>query len=373
MTHKERVRRAFAFQEADRVPLDLGGLNVTSLHVRVEPRLQVALGLPPTKPVIGSFNQQSVIVDENILRHLDVDFRVLYAGDGNQWAATPEGFVRDEYGIDYQLSPDGLYYDFARHPLAEADLDAVARHVFASPRAASRLAGLEPRIQSYGGEYALTLEWSRDSIFGISSWLRGLEQFFMDLAGDDPIAEVLMDKVTDHQIAVFDFILGRFGRHIDIVRIGDDLGSQSGLLIAPEVYRRKVKPRHARLVRAIKDRADCKVAIHSCGGIRAILPDFIEIGIDAVNPVQVTCAGMDPAGLKRDFGRQLVFWGGGVDTQHVLCRADAATVKQVVRESLLTFKPGGGYIFAQVHNLQPDVPTENILAMYESFREHAAY
>lgn len=373
MTHKERVRRAFAFREADRVPLDIGGLNVTSLHVQAERRLQAALGLPPTPPAIGSFNQQAVIVDEDILRHFDADFRVLYPRDGNQWASTPEGFVRDEYGIDYQLSPDGLYYDFARHPLAEADLDAVARHAFASPRAAGRLAGLEERIQRYGGEYALTLEGSRDSVFGISSWLRGLEQFFMDLAGEDPIAEVLMDKVTDHQIEVFDFILGRFGRHIDIVRIGDDLGSQSGLLISPDTYRDRVKPRHARLVRAIKERADCKVVIHSCGGIRELLPDFVEIGIDAINPVQVTCAGMEPAGLKCDFGRQLVFWGGGVDTQHVLCRADAATVKQVVRESLLTFKPGGGYVFAQVHNIQADVPVENILAMYEAFHESAAY
>lgn len=373
MTHKDRVLRAFAFEEADRVPLDIGGLNVTSLHVQVEPRLKAALGLPPGSPVIGSFNQQSVIVDENILRHFDADFRVLYARDGNQWAPSSADCVRDEYGIDYRLSPDGLYYDFARHPLAEADLDAIERHAFADPRADMRVAGFAERIDRLGGEYALVLEWSRDSVFGASTWLRGMEPFFMDLADDSPLAEALMDKVTDHQIEVFDFILGRFGKHIDIVRIGDDLGSQNGLLISPETYRCKVKPRHARLVRAIKERADCKVAIHSCGAIREILPDFIEIGIDAVNPVQVTCAGMDPAELKRDFGRQLVFWGGGVDTQHVLCKASSETVKQVVRDSLRIFKPGGGYVFAQVHNIQPDVPITNILAMYESFHEHAAY
>ena len=113
------------------------------------------------------------------------------------------------------------------------------------------------------------------------------------------------------------------------------------------------------------------MVIHSCGAIRDLLPDFIEIGIDAVNPVQVTCTGMDPAGLKKDFGRQMVFWGGGIDTQQVLSRATPETVREVVQESLRIFAPGGGYVFAQVHNLQPDVPVENILAMYEAFHQHA--
>lgn len=373
MTHKERVKRAFAFKDADRVPLDIGGLNVTSLHVLAERNLASALGMTLDKQVIGSFNQQSVIVDERILQHFDADFRVLYARDGNQWAPSGDGeFVRDEYGIDYKLAPNGLYYDFARHPLADADLDAIERHRFADPRSEHRIADFAERIERYGREYALVLEGSRDSVFGISSWLRGMEQFFMDLADDSPIAEALMDKVVQQQIDVFDFILGRFGRQIDIVRIGDDLGSQNGLLISPDSYRAKVKPRHARLVKAIKEMADCKVVIHSCGAIREILPDFIEIGIDAINPVQVTCDGMDLAGLKRDFGGKLVFWGGGVDTQQVLCSASPETVRQVVRETLHVFGPGEGYVFAQVHNIQPDVPVENIIAMYEAFNENAA-
>lgn len=373
LTHRERVRRAFAFREADRVPLDIGGLNTTSFHHRAETRLKQALGLPPAPPVIGSFNQQAVVVDERILQRFDADFRVIYPRDGNGWAAGTDGTVRDEYGIDYRLSPDGLYYDFAHHPLAEADLAAIERHPFADPRAESRVAGLADRIARYGGEYALVLEGARDTVFGVSTWLRGMEQFFIDLLEDTPMAEALMDKVTDHHIRVFDFLLDRLGRYIDVVRIGDDLGSQSGLLISPATYRAKVKPRHARLVKAIKERCDCKVVIHSCGAIREILPDFIEIGIDGVNPVQVSCAGMEPAALKRDFGRKLVFWGGGVDTQQVLCKAGPEDVKRVVRESLDVFKPGGGYVFAQVHNIQPDVPPENVLAMYEAFHANAGY
>jgi uroporphyrinogen decarboxylase len=373
MTHRERVKRAFAFQEADRVPLDLGGLGTTTLHLRAEARLKAALGLPAGPSTIGSFNQQAVVVDERILRRFDADVRVLYPRDGNQWAAGPDGLVRDEYGVAYRLSPDGLYYDFAAHPLAEADLAAIERHAFADPRAEHRAAGLAERAEAFQGEYALVLEGGRDSVFGISSWLRGLESFFMDLAEDSPVAEALMDKVTDHQIAVFDYLLGRLGRHVDVVRIGDDLGSQGGLLISPDTYRAKVKPRHARLVRAIKERADCKVVMHSCGAIREILPDFIEVGIDAVNPVQVSCAGMEPAGLKRDFGRRLVFWGGGVDTQQVLGKATPEAVRAAVADSLRVFKPGGGYVFAQVHNIQPDVPPENVLAMVEAFHRHARY
>jgi uroporphyrinogen decarboxylase len=195
----------------------------------------------------------------------------------------------------------------------------------------------------------------------------------MDLADDSPVVDVLLDKVTQHQIDVIDYILGRFGKNIDIVRIGDDIGSQDSLLISPNAYRTKVKPRHARIVSAIKNKADCKVVIHSDGAIREILPDFIEIGIDGVNPVQPSCSGMDPKGLKKDFGRQLVFWGGGVDTQQILCHASPEEVKRVVKESIEIFKPGGGYVFAQVHNIQPDVPIENILAMYEAFHDNASY
>jgi len=374
MTHKERVRRAFAFEEADRVPLDIGGLNVTSFHVQAEQKLKEALGLSPGVQEIGSFNQQSVIPDERILQRFDADFRVLYARDGNQWAqSTPTGWVRDEYGIDYRLSPDKLYYDFARHPLAEADLADIEKHTFADPRSEARIADFAERIALYGSEYALVLEGSRDSVFGISSWLRGLEQFFIDLAEDSPVAEALMDKVVQQQIDVFAFILGRFGRQIDIVRIGDDLGSQSGLLISPETYRAKVKPRHARLVRAIKQMSDCKVVIHSCGAISQILPDFIEIGIDGINPVQVSCAGMEPKELKEKYGKQLLFWGGGIDTQQILSKAAPETVRSVVRESLRVFKPGGGYVFAQVHNIQPDVAVENIIAMYEAFHQYSGY
>lgn len=373
MTHRERVRRAFAFQETDRVPLDIGGLNVTSFHVRTQRRLQEHLGFPVTEPVIGSFNQQSVIVDERILQHFDADVRVIYPADANQWQPDAGGVIRDQYGIGYRASPDGLYYEFADHPLAEADLAEVERYRFCPPDAECRLAGLRERVESYGDRYALALEGSRDSVFGIASWLRGIETFFMDLATESPIADALMDKVTDHQIRAFACVLDRIGDRLDVVRIGDDLGSQTGLLISPALYRAKVKPRHTRLVKAIKEMADCRVVIHACGAIRDLLPDFIDIGIDGINPVQVTCEGMDPAGLKRDFGRELLFWGGGIDTQQVLSRADPATVRRVVAESLEIFKPGGGYVFAQVHNIQPDVPTENILAMYESFHEHAAH
>ncbi len=373
MNHKERVLRAFEFKEGDRVPLDIGGINVTSMHIKVEPRLKAAIGIPAGETVIGSVTMQSALVDESILQHFDADFRCLYAADGNKWAPSCDGCIRDEYGIDYKLSPDGLYYDFARHPLANADLADIERHKFADPQAQLRVHGFSERIDRFGREYALVLEGFRDSIFGICSWLRGIEQFYMDLMDESSIADALLEKVTEHQIAVVKFILGRFGKHIDIVRIGDDLGSQNALLISPAIYRAKIKPRHARLVAAIKHAADCKVVIHSCGAIREILPDFVEIGIDGINPVQTSCTAMVPSELKKEFGRKLTFWGGGIDTQQVLCKVSAQEVREFVKENMKKFKSGGGYVFAQIHNIQPDVPTENILAMYDAFRESCAY
>jgi uroporphyrinogen decarboxylase len=372
MSHRERARRAFAFQDADRVPLDIGGLSVTSLHLQAEAQLKAALGFEGGRPRVGSFTMQSALVDERILRRFDADFRCLHAQDGNGWRANGDGHPTDEYGITYRRSPDGLYYDFLRHPLAEADLAEIERYRFADPRSEGRVAGFAETIEQLGGEFPLVLEGLRDTIFGVSSWVRGIEQFYMDLAEDSPIADALLEKVTEHQIGVLDFILGRFGRHIDYVRIADDLGSQTSLLISPATYRRKIKPLHARLVRAIKDRCDCKVVIHSDGAVRELLPDFIEVGIDALNPVQVSCTGMEPRGLKSEFGRRLVFWGGGVDTQQVLRSAVPEEVRQAVREALRDFGHDGGYVFAQVHNVQPDVPVASILAMYEAFHEAAA-
>ena len=138
-------------------------------------------------------------------------------------------------------------------------------------------------------------------------------------------------------------------------------------------YRKFIKPRQAKLIKHVKDKCGCKVLLHSCGAIRSIIGDLIEIGVDAINPVQISAEGMEPSSLKKEFGEGITYWGGGVDTQDTLKNASAAEVKREVRKNITAFKENGGYVFAQVHNIMPDVPVENIVAMFEAYRENAGY
>jgi len=155
--------------------------------------------------------------------------------------------------------------------------------------------------------------------------------------------------------------------------IGDDLAGQNGPLFAPRLYREIIKPRQKRLVRYIRSRTKAKIWYHTCGSVLEYLPDLLDNGIDILNPVQISAKGMDPARLKAEFGDRLVFWGGAIDAQHVLPRASPQEVREHVRRNLEAFKPGGGYVFNNVHNIQGDVPPENVLAMFDAAYEFGKY
>jgi uroporphyrinogen decarboxylase len=163
--------------------------------------------------------------------------------------------------------------------------------------------------------------------------------------------------------------LSAVGPHIDIVQFGDDLGGQEGPLLSPEMYRRFYKPFHQRLWSRAKDLADVKVMLHCCGGVRELLPDLIEAGLDAINPVQVNARGMEAEGLKRDFGREITFWGGGCDTRDVLPHGSSDEVRRHVLRQARALGPGGGFVFQQVHNILADVPPANIVAMFGALKE----
>jgi len=158
------------------------------------------------------------------------------------------------------------------------------------------------------------------------------------------------------------------GQYIDVINFGDDLGMQNGPMISPRMYREFFKPRHARLWKRAKELSDAKVMLHSCGDIRLLLPDLIEAGLDAVNPVQISCKGMDAVGLKRDFGKDITFWGGGCDTQWLLSHGTPEEVTKHVEHQVEVLRQGGGFVFQQVHNILADVPPQNIVAMFDAAR-----
>ena len=175
--------------------------------------------------------------------------------------------------------------------------------------------------------------------------------------------------LTEYYLAELEHYLKVYGPYLDIIQFGDDLGMQTGPQISPQMYRELFKPYHQKMWRRAKELADIKVMLHSCGSIRAFLPDLIEAGIDAINPVQISARHMDAETLKHEFGERIVFWGGGCDTQQILPFGSKTEIQQHVKQQIDIFSAGGGYVFAQVHNIQSDVPPQNIVAMMQSVNE----
>ena len=196
--------------------------------------------------------------------------------------------------------------------------------------------------------------------------MRGLEKWFTDMLENPAFCEALLDQTLKFWLDYYTGFLKEIGDIIDVVMIGDDLAGQGGPLFLPDFYRQVVKPRQKKLVQHIKSLTRAKIWYHTCGSCVEYIPDLLDNGIDILNPVQITGKGMEPDFLKEVYGKELVFWGGGIESQHVLPFADAEEVRKNVRANVEIFKQGGGYIFNNVHNIQAGVPPENILAMYEA-------
>ncbi len=207
------------------------------------------------------------------------------------------------------------------------------------------------------------------NLFEWGCFLRRMDNFLMDLAAEPRQVEALLDALMERHLAGLEKTCRAVGDVADIIRFGDDLGANGGPFMSPGTYRRIFKPRHRMLCDYVHKHTGMKTFLHSCGSIRALMPDLIEAGYDIINPVQTSCKGMEPEGLKADFGRDICFWGGGCDTKTVLPKATPAEVKDHVKRRLEIFMPGGGFVFSAVHNILPEVPPENIAAMFEAVQE----
>ena len=266
------------------------------------------------------------------------------------------------------------YMDVSHHPLAEATIADLAAYPFPKGDDPSRFEGLRQRALRLRNEtpYAVVSRIS-GVIYEICWYLRGMERWFMDLATDPDFCEALLDRLLRFWLDWFRLFLDEVGDLVDVITIGDDLAGQNGPLFRPAVYRTIVKPRQKRLVEYIHSRTRAKIWYHTCGSCIAYIPDLLDNGIDILNPVQVSAKDMDPATLKARFGDRLVFWGGAIDAQHVLPMASPAMVRGHVRQHLDVWKPSGGYVFSNVHNIQAGVPPENVVALFDAAYEHGFY
>lgn len=399
MTDRERVLATLHHREPDRVPVDLGGTESSTMTGPAYISLKRHLGMKSGARIFDPIQHVALIEDavrdrftiatypvvseparwrpgrlpEGSPCELPEGWRTAFRPDGAEEAVDGEGRV---YA---RRAPSGQHFDSVNPPLAQverpADLD---RHQAAIARFDYPLYADESLDQLAARARALRAS-QRAAIFNFPAHLlaagqslRGFESFMADLMLNQALAQALLERLVeaycrraDEQLAVLDGL-------VDAVFCTDDLGTQQGPMLSPEIYRKLIKPRQARLFAHLKRRVP-QLIFHSCGSVRWVIPDLIEIGVDALNPVQVSALGMDSAELKRDFGRDLAFWGGGCDTQRVLGRGTPAQVREEVKRRIGDLAPGGGFVFCQVHNIQPEVPPENVVAMLEAAAELGAY
>ncbi len=405
MTSRERVHAALRHRQPDRPPIDLSGHRSSGISAIAYRRLRTFLGLEARLPRVYDPVQQLAMVDEDVLQLFGVDTVELgrgFAQGSEHWAGwtLPDGSpclmpawaLPERTGKEWvyrsprtgrllgRMPEGGLYFEQTFHSFEEQeDLDAIPEalaedvwSVAASPPG--------PIVEGPGG-YERLCEGARDlrastdraivGLFGgnlmdLGQGLYRMDNFLVLLGSEPRRAHRFLDRLVELHLASLERFLKAVDGCIDVIVFSDDLGTQTGPQISPRMYREFFLDRHRILWARARQLSDVKVLLHCCGGVRDLIPLLIEAGVDAINPVQTSCARMDPAELKSEFGKDLVFWGGGCDTQRVLPFASARQVREHVRNRLRIWSPGGGFVFQQVHNILASVPPENIVAMYEA-------
>lgn len=382
MDSRERVVTALRHEEPDRVPSDLGGTVVSSIAIPTYAALRDHLGLPRKEVRVLETVQQIAVVDEDVMDVLGLDVIPVFAnppdGPCTAFETAADGTVsfKDDFGATLIRPPGCNYFDWRGFPLPEPSIEAMNRMPWPDPSNPGRYRGLRDRVKKLRGS-------TDKALFGMAPCghdmfnqifrVRGMENGLMDMLAEPEFAEAFFDRLCQTICKAQELFLSEVGDLIDVHFAADDLAGQNGPLVSPSLWRKMVKPRQARIMAAIKSRTRAPVFFHTCGAAVEFLDDLVEIGVDILNPVQVSAAGMDSAQLKKRFGKRLSFWGGGCDTQKVLNMGSAADVRAEVRRRIRDLAPGGGFVFNPVHNIQSGVPAANVEVLFKAAREYGRY
>ena len=372
MTHRERILSALKHKDTDRVPLDLGSTGCTTISVRAYERLRAHLGIPSEPPpIMWSIPSGTVVPEEAILRRFDVDTRPLSLKSPPDRCPSADTLI-DEWGVTWSRHAGGNSFMNSDGPfchLAEPTLEDLEKVPWPNPADTSRYEGLRDRAKELheGTDYAVVLNLSHGPVHQCQ-YLRGYVAWLEDLLLRPIFAQALIDRIVEIWIEIAERALQEAADYVDLVMYADDIATQNAVLLQSELYRRMLKPRHKAMADAVK-RYSKPIMFHSCGSVYALIPDLIETGIDVLNPVQVSAANMNTERLKREFGRELTFWGG-IDTHRVLPAGTPAEVRHEVKRRIDDLHHAGGYVLCAVHNIQPDIPPENVVAMYEAALEY---
>ena len=377
MTSRERVVAALNHQEPDRVPLDIGGGASTSMIAEGYAKLKQKLGVEAEPRDMNKIFRMAWL-DESVMQRLGSDCRPITNKGPSRWTPPPSepGTLIDIWGITWKqvYYSDGCYYwEVLRPPLAGATVEDLETYPWPDPLDPGFTAGLAEEAKALYEEtdYAIMADGGFKSFWDLGSMVRGYEELIMDLVLNPEFVSALMSKLLEINIAGTGAFLDAVGPYIQIFRAADDMATQRGLLMSPETYRTLLKPVYKEYMDFVKSKTDAKIFYHSCGNVVGLIDDLIDVGVDALNPVQVSAMG-DTAELKARFGDRITFWGG-IDTQHALPHGSPEDVEAEVRRRIRDLAPGGGFVVAAVHAIQPDVPPENIIAMADATRKYGTY
>jgi uroporphyrinogen decarboxylase len=411
MTPRERVLASIAHQEPDRLPMDMGATPSSGISAIAYQNLKDYLGVTQGHTRVYDVVQQLAQPEDELLDRLQID-AIDIGRTFND---------RDEDWYDVTL-PNGTVVQFPAwfHPVQQPNgvwdvFDADGDRVATMPPGATFFdETIFPYIDGFPADYAdlpqrmpkvhwaglahspwdhasepdfwgqlraRALELRRTSdralvivagcnLFEWGTFLRRIDNFLMDLAANPVEVERMLDALLEQHLMTLEKVCAAVGDVADILRFGDDLGTDRGPFMSPKMYQKLFKPRHTQLNAYVHQHSQMRTYLHSCGSIHKLMPDLIEAGYDIINPVQITAKDMEPERLKKDFGKDITFWGGGCDTRHILPRATPAEVKDHVRRNIDALAPGGGFVFNTVHNILPDVPPQNIVAMFEAIDEY---
>jgi uroporphyrinogen decarboxylase len=363
---RDRVLCALGHEEPDRVPVFFGTSGVTSMLTPAYEQLKNHLGIQkPTREISRIF--QYALLDEEIMERFGSDGRPLLPGPApsiHSRDVGPDAFV-DEWGIEWRRRPGAIYNEAAGNPLRDLAPGEIDRYAWPELSDLGRFSGVRQEATRIRGMNCAVVALPGVAIFEHTLLLRGMETFLVDMASDRDFAGSILGTVARLEIGATEVMLREAGDLIDVLVFADDLGTQNGLMISPAMYRSILKPLHAQLIATIRAHSKAKVFMHSDGDVFPVLDDLIDVGVDILNPVQVSAGQMgDTARLKRRYGDRLSFCGG-IDTNWVLPHGTPEDVRREVRRRIADLGPGGGYILASVHCLQPDVPIPNTLAMFD--------
>ncbi len=413
MNSRERLLMAINHQEPDRIPIDLGATPSTGISVVAYQNLIKYLGKTHLKTHVYDVIQEVAQPEMELLDHFGVDVidigRHFNTGE-NYWKemeiiAGHKALYPN--WLNTKILPDGSNIIFGssgeiigRMPVGATFFDqTIFPYVNGYPDHYNNLANDMKRV-IWGGVGFTPWDWAGEkdfwkllrektidlkkqtdkalllgigcNLFEWGSFIRRMDNFMIDLLADPDQVQTFLDALMESHMNTLAKTCEAVGDLVDIIKFGDDLGTTNGPFMSTEMYQEFFKPRHKMLCDYVKANSTAHTMLHCCGGVYELIPDLIEAGFEILNPVQINAVNMEPERLKNEFGRDIVFWGGGCDTKSILNQASPQQVRDHVKRNLEIFTKGGGYVFNTVHNIMPDVPPENIVAMFDTVKEFYA-